>query len=102
VEHNPQLTFRSTRITPRGRGRWDVAGDLTIRGITREVVLEASYEGAFTDPWGTPHAVVTASTEVDREEFGLTWNQKLETGGVLVGKRVRLEIEAQLVPTQEG
>jgi polyisoprenoid-binding protein YceI len=100
VEHNPQITFRSTRITPTGRNRWDVTGDLTIRGTTREVVLDATYEGAYTDPWGVPHAVVSASTEVDREAFGLTWNQALETGGVLVGKRVRLEVEAQLVPAQ--
>lgn len=100
IENNPQLTFRSTRITPTGKGRWDVAGDLTIRGNTREVVLDATYEGQFTDPWGTPHAVISASADVDREAFGLTWNQTLETGGVLVGKRVRLEIEAQLVPAQ--
>lgn len=101
AENNPQITFRSTRITPTGKGRWDVVGDLTIRGNTREVVLDATYEGAFTDPWGTPHAVVSASTEVNREDFGLTWNQNLEAGGVLVGKRVKLEIEAQLVPAQD-
>jgi polyisoprenoid-binding protein YceI len=98
VEATPQITFRSTRITRTGQGRWDVTGDLTIRGNTREVVLDAQLEGLLTDPWGTPHAVVSASAEVDREAFGLTWNQTLETGGVLVGKRVKLEIEAQLVP----
>jgi polyisoprenoid-binding protein YceI len=101
VEDTPEITFASTGITAKGKGRWDVAGDLTIRGITRPVVLEAVYEGLFTDPWGTPHAVVSASTTVNREDFGLTWNQALETGGVLVGKQVRLEIEAQLVPAAE-
>jgi polyisoprenoid-binding protein YceI len=102
IEHNPHITFASTRIAARGKGRWDVTGDLTIRGITREVVLDATYEGAFVDPWGTPHAVVSASTDVDREDFGLTWNQALETGGVLVGRKVRLEIEAQLVPASDS
>jgi polyisoprenoid-binding protein YceI len=100
VDEHPTLTFRSTGITRRGPGRYDVAGDLTIRGVTKPVVLDATYEGAFSDPWGTPHAVVSASAEVDREEFGLTWNAQLEAGGVLVGKRVRIEIEAQLVPAQ--
>jgi polyisoprenoid-binding protein YceI len=100
IENHPQVTFRSTSITAAGKGRWDVAGDLTIRGVTQPVVLATTYEGTFTDPWGTPHAVVSATAEVNREDFGLTWNQALETGGVLVGKQVKLEIEAQVVPAQ--
>jgi polyisoprenoid-binding protein YceI len=63
-------------------------------------VLDAAYEGLFNDPWGTPHAVISARTEVNREDFGLVWNAPLEAGGVLVGKQVKLEIEAQLVPAQ--
>jgi polyisoprenoid-binding protein YceI len=97
VEENPQITFASTQITPTGKGRWDVAGDLTIRGVTRSVVLQATYEGLFTDPWGTPHAVVSASTTVDREDFGLTWNQALEAGGVLVSNQIKLSLEVQAV-----
>ena len=92
----PTMTFRSTSVTGAG-SRWLVTGDLTIRGVTREVTLDTAFEGTASDPWGGARAAFSASTEVDREDFGMTFNTALETGGVLVGKRAKIEIEAQLV-----
>ena len=97
VEEHPAITYRSTAVSPAGKGRWTVDGELTVRGITRNVPLEVTFEGGARDPWGGERIGFTASTEVDREWFGLTWNQALETGGVLVGKTVRIDIEAEAI-----
>ena len=97
VEQHPAITFRSTAVRPAGRGRFEVDGDLTVRGEARPITLEVRFEGAATSPWGTSSIGFSATTEVDREDFGLTWNQALETGGVLVGKQVRIDIEAEAV-----
>lgn len=94
---HPAITYRSTAVTPVGRGTWTVDGELTVRGVTRSVPLTVSFEGAATSPWGTTSIGFSASAELDREEFGLTWNQALETGGVLVGKQVKIDIEAEAV-----
>lgn len=101
VEQHPTITFRSRRIEPLGGDRFKVTGDLTIRGVTREVVLEATDEGRERDPWGGDRAGFTASGKIDRREFGLTWNQALETGGVLVSNDIKLSIEAQAVKVQQ-
>lgn len=100
VENHPDLTFVSTGISQEG-DVWKVAGDLTVRGETRPVTLEATYEGAATDPWGNEHIGFSASTTMTREEWGLTWNAPLEGGGWLVSKEVDLEIEGQLVRPQD-
>ncbi len=100
VENHPHLTFRSTRIegNPKSVGdSFTVVGDLTIRGTTREVTLDATFDGSGTDPWGGTRASFSAETKVDRREFGLTWNQALETGGVLVGNEVKISLEVQAV-----
>ena len=97
VERFPKLTFRSSRIEPRGGNRFKVTGDLTIRDVTREVELDVEYGGQAKDPWGNQRAGFLASTSIDRKDFGLRWNQMLETGGVLVGDRVDVEIELQLI-----
>ena len=97
VEQHPTLTYRSTGVAPAGKGRWNVEGELTVKGVTRPVPLEVTFEGAARDPWGGERIGFTASAELDREAFGLTWNQALETGGVLVGKTVKIEIEAEAV-----
>jgi len=97
VEQFPTMTFRSTAVRPLGGERWAVDGDLTVHGVTRPVGLEVTFEGAARDPWGGERLGFTARAEVDREDFGLTWNQTLETGGVLVGKAAKLEIEAEAV-----
>jgi polyisoprenoid-binding protein YceI len=95
VEHHPTLTYRSTKVTPSGKGTWAVEGELTVRGVTQPVPLTVSFEGGAVDPWGNPRIGFEAHTELDREAFGLTWNQALETGGVLVGKVVKIDIEAE-------
>lgn len=94
VEQHPTIEFRSTGIRPTGE-RWEVEGDLTIRGTTRPVILGVEFLGVFTDPFGNDKAAFTATTEIDREDWGLTWNVPLEGGGWLVSKSVQIEIEAQ-------
>ena len=97
VEDHPTITYRSTKVTRVRDDRWNVEGELTVRGVTQPVPLEVTFEGGAKDPWGGDRIGFTARGEVDREAFGLTWNQTLETGGVLVGKQVRIEIEAEAV-----
>jgi polyisoprenoid-binding protein YceI len=97
AEAFPTITYRSTKVTPSGRGTWTVDGELSVRGVTRDVPLTVSFEGGARDPWGGARVGFTAHAELDREAFGLTWNQALETGGVLVGKAVKIDIEAEAV-----
>ena len=94
-EH-PTMTFTSTSVAGAGT-EWQVTGDLTIRGVTRQVTLDTTFEGLATDPWGGERAAFSATAEIDREDFGMTFNAALETGGVLVGKKAKIEIEAELV-----
>jgi polyisoprenoid-binding protein YceI len=96
VPVHPTMTFTSTSVSGSGAD-WKVTGDLTIRGVTRQVVLDATFEGTAGDPWGGSRAAFSATTEVNREDFGVSWNAPVETGGVLVGKKVKLEIEAEAV-----
>lgn len=95
AEKYPQITFRNARVLSQDGAKFQVAGDLTIKNVTREVVLDVELDGVAKDPWGNEKLAVTASTEIDREDFGMTWNVALETGGVLVSKKIRIEIEAQ-------
>src|SRR5688572_1291917 len=97
AENHPTVRFRSTEVTPAGKGRWTVEGELTVRGVTLPVPLDVVFEGGARDPWGSSRIGFTAHAEVDREAFGLTWNQALETGGVLVGKQVKIDIEAEAI-----
>ncbi len=96
----PEITFESKRIETRKGDRYRVVGDLTIRGITAEVELDAEYLGAGLDPWGNRRAGFQARTSLSRKEFGLTWNQVLETGGVLVGDEIQIELDVQAVSAQ--
>ena len=95
VENFPTITFRSTEIVPQGRDRFVLVGDLTIRGVTREVSLEAEMAGQGIDPWGGKRAGFTATSAINRKDFGLTWNQGLEAGGVLVSDQVKIGLEVQ-------
>jgi polyisoprenoid-binding protein YceI len=97
VDGHPVISYRSTKVTPAGKSTWAVDGDLTVRGVTKPVPLVVSFEGGAADPWGNARIGFEAHTELDREDFGLTWNQALETGGVLVGKSVKIDIEAEAV-----
>lgn len=95
VEGFPKLTFVSKRVQGDPEGTFKVIGDLTIRGTTREVVLDVEYQGEGRDPYGNEKRGFVATTKVDRREFGLLWNVALETGGLLVSNDVRITIEAQ-------
>ncbi|HEX6367948.1 MAG TPA: YceI family protein [Longimicrobium sp.] len=97
VEKFPSIKFVSTRIEALGGGSYNVIGDLTIRDVTREVVLEATDEGRGGDPWGGQRAGFSATTRIDRRDFGLTWNQALETGGVVVGNEIKITLEVEAV-----
>lgn len=97
VARHPALEFRSTALREIGGGTYAVDGELTIRGVTRPVTLDARLDGVGSNTEGVEVAFFSASTRIDREDFGLTWNQALETGGVLVGREVDIEIEAEVV-----
>jgi polyisoprenoid-binding protein YceI len=92
----PEATFTSTRVEWRGSDG-TVHGDLSIHGVTRTVPLQVRYEGSARDPWGAERAVFSAGTTIDREDFGITWNMPLETGGLLVSKEIQIEIEIETV-----
>ena len=97
VERFPAITFRSSRIEPAGETRFAVTGDLTIRDQTHPITLNVEYGGTEATPWGTQAAAISASAEIDRERWGLTWNVALESGRFLVSKSIQLEIEAEIV-----
>ena len=100
AEGHPQITFRSARVenAPKQEGdRFKVTGQLTIRGTTMDVVLDCEYLGRGADPWGKTRAGFSFRTEIDRQDWGLKWNQAIETGGVLVANKVRVEGEVQFV-----
>jgi polyisoprenoid-binding protein YceI len=98
----PVLTFKSTRVEKTNNSHGRIYGDLTIRGVTRPVVLDTEFVGKARSPWGTTSAGFSASTSIDRRDWGLTWNQALETGGILVGDTVKIEIELELIQQQEA
>jgi polyisoprenoid-binding protein YceI len=100
VENFPTLRFESRKVEE-ADGGLRVTGDLTIKDVTREVTLEAEELGRGTDPWGNPRVAFKAETTIDRKDFGLTWNQALEAGGVLVGSDVKLSLEVQAIPAAD-
>lgn len=97
VENFPTLTFRSTSVRRDEAGKLAIEGELTMHGVTRDVELEVSETGRGVDPWGSERIGFAAETSIDRRDYGLTWNQALETGGVLVGTDVRITLEIQAV-----
>jgi polyisoprenoid-binding protein YceI len=101
VEQYPHARFRSTRTEWSGT-HGKVHGELTIHGVTRPVILDVSFEGQVRDPWGGDRAMFSATTTVNREDFGITWNVPLETGGLLVSKDVTLSIDVETVLRAAG
>jgi polyisoprenoid-binding protein YceI len=97
VEQFPTLRFRSKRIENVRGDRLDVIGELTLHGVTREVTLAVERGGQAKDPWGNQRTGFSATTSILRSDFGLTWNQALETGGVLVADRIDIELDVQAV-----
>jgi polyisoprenoid-binding protein YceI len=96
----PKLTFVSRSVSGKETG-FDVAGDLTIRGVTKPVTLKAEFDGGGKDPWGNERMAYSASTKINRKDFGLTWNQALETGGVAVGEEIDISIQIETVKAKQ-
>ena len=101
AENHPHLTFRSKKVERLGENTARMTGDLTIRGVTREVVMDVEFNGIAKSPWGQESAGFTAHTAINRKDWGLTWNQALETGGVLVGDEIEINIELELIKQVE-
>jgi polyisoprenoid-binding protein YceI len=97
VETYPTIDFVSTKVISHKDGTYQLEGNLTVRGITQPVELELEYNGVSTSPWGSQVAGFSASAELSRKEFGLEWNVALETGGVLVGDKIRLNLEIEAI-----
>ena len=100
AERYPKMTFRSTRVERVDETNWKVTGEFTIRDVTKEVVLDTEYEGRIVDPWGNDRIGFTARTELSRKEFGVRWNTAIESGGVVVGDRVRISLNIEIVRQQ--
>lgn len=97
VEKFPTMSFKSKKVTSVDGNSAKLVGDLTIKGVTHEATLDTEYNGTAKAPWGTTSAGFTASGKINREDWGLTWNAPLETGGVLVGKDIKIEIDLEIV-----
>ena len=97
VANHPEMKFTGKRVEKAAGDRLRVVGDLTIRGVTREVILDAEHAGRMKDPWGNERMAFSAKTSIDRKDFGLTWNKVLEAGGMMVGERIDVEIEVEAV-----
>ena len=98
VDKFPTITFKSTKVEAEGAGKWKVTGDLTLHGVTKPVVLEVESSGTpIADPMGNTRAGASATTKISRKDFGLTWNQPLETGGVMVGDEVAISIDLEAI-----
>jgi polyisoprenoid-binding protein YceI len=100
AEKYPAITFVAKRIVGDAFGEFKLVGDLTIRDVTREITLDATFEGRAKDPWGNSRLGYTATGKIRRTDFGLNWNQALEAGGVLVSEDVKIAVEAQFVKQQ--
>lgn len=98
VEKFPTLAFKSATIARNGIDGFDVAGDLTIRGVTTPVIFDVTFLGKAKDPWGNERIAFEAETTINRKDYGLLWNAALETGGFLVGDEVKISLSVQAVP----
>ena len=97
AERYPKITFRSTTVERVDDTHYKVHGDLTIRDVTKQVVLDAEFEGEVDDPWGHRRAAFTATTQISRNEFGVKWNQLIETGGAVVSDNVKITLNVEAV-----
>ncbi|NHZ71812.1 MAG: polyisoprenoid-binding protein [Aquificales bacterium] len=102
VDSYPEMRFKSTNVEQDDDDEGKLHGDLTIRDVTKPVVLDVDYAGQAKSPWGTVSAGFSASTTINRKDWDLTWNQALETGGVLVGEKIKIEIELELMQQAEA
>lgn len=97
VEKYPTIVFRSTGVESKGESEFRLTGDLTMHGVTRPITLDVTSEGRARDPWGGERAAFSAAARLRRSDFGLTWNQALEAGGVLVGDDIKVTVDVQFV-----
>jgi polyisoprenoid-binding protein YceI len=98
VEHFPSMTFKSTKVEQAGAGKLKVTGNLTIRGATKEVVLDVDGPTApIKDPYGNQRAAINATTKINRQDFGVKWNSTIDGGGVVVGDEVNINIDAEMI-----
>jgi polyisoprenoid-binding protein YceI len=97
VEEHPSMSFKSTSVTPVDDETWEVGGLLSIRGVTRPVVLRTVFEGADNTPFGDQRIGFSASTEINREDWDLGWNAVMESGGFVVGKKVKIELNVEAI-----
>ena len=97
AEQYPKINFQSTRVEKVKGDKYLVHGDLTIRDVTRPVALDAEFEGEINDPWGNRRAAFTATTQISRKEFGVRWNQALETGGAVVSDNVKITLHIEAI-----
>lgn len=98
--NHPKITFKSSRIEPKSDGEFVVHGDLSIRGVTKPVALEVEFHGTSKNPWGKTVAGLSARGTVNRKDFGVSYNAVLEAGGVAVGEKVKIEIDAELIASE--
>ena len=102
AEQHPAIIFKSKKIEKKGDNEYKVLGDLTLHGVTKEVSFDADYAGQIAkDPFGMRRAGLSATTTINRKDFGLGWNQALEAGGVMVGENVKIEINLEAVQPQQ-
>src|SRR5438105_216162 len=101
VGQYPTIAFKSTRIEHAAHDKYKMAGDLTIHGVTRSVILDVVYSGQGKDPMGNVHAGFSAYATINRKDWGLTWNVALETGGLLVGEEIKLALEVEAIKAAE-
>jgi polyisoprenoid-binding protein YceI len=101
AEKFPKITFESTKLERKGETEFRLTGNLTIRDVTREVVLDGEFEGRLIDPWGNDRAAFSAHTEISRKDFNVRWNQALEAGGVAVSDKVKISIYVETVRQAE-
>jgi polyisoprenoid-binding protein YceI len=102
VANHPKLIFQSKRVEQTSSDSGKLIGELTIRGVTKEVALDVEYAGQAKSPWGMTSAGFSGSTTINRKDWGLEWNQALETGGFLVGDKIKIDIELELVKQPEA
>ncbi|EIJ78235.1 YceI family protein [Bacillus methanolicus PB1] len=95
AENYPSLTFKSTKIAKKDDDEYEVTGDLTIRGVTRQETFTVTFEGQGKDPWGNEKVGFSAEGKINRSDYGLTWNAALETGGVLIGDQIKISLSIE-------
>ncbi|HIV73846.1 MAG TPA: YceI family protein [Candidatus Pseudogracilibacillus intestinigallinarum] len=102
VDKYPKINFASKKIVQTAEDEFDIIGDITMKGVTKEITFAAEFEGKAVDPWGQEVAGFAVRGALNRKDFGLTWNQALEAGGVLVGDKIKISIDVEANPAKEA